>query len=103
MLFRSVLGEVVHVDRFGNLVTNIDRATAERFASRGPIEISVASQTIGRLVETYSDLVGHEVGALFGSTEHLEIAANATSAAVRLGVAHRAPVRITHVRTNDTL
>ncbi|MDA1093683.1 MAG: SAM-dependent chlorinase/fluorinase [Acidobacteria bacterium] len=98
-----VLGEVVHVDRFGNLVTNIDRATAERFASRGAIEITVASQTIGRLVETYSDLLGHEVGALFGSTEYLEIAANATSAAVRLGVAHRAPVRITHVRSNDTL
>src|SRR5918999_2718076 len=37
-------GEVLRVDRFGNLVTNIDRRTFERFAEGGGIEIVAGTQ-----------------------------------------------------------
>lgn len=90
-----VAGEVLRVDRFGNLVTNIDRATVEQFAARGAIEITVAGHAVGHLVDTYADIAEHEVCALFGSTDHLEIAANAASAVARLDVAHGARVEIT--------
>lgn len=91
----GVVGEVVRIDRFGNLVTNIDRATVEKFAAHGAIDITVARHTVGRLVDTYTDIAVHEVCALYGGTDHLEIAANATSAVARLGVAHGARVQIT--------
>jgi S-adenosylmethionine hydrolase len=86
-----VHGEIVRIDRFGNVVTNIDRKTAEKFAA-GPLQISVGSHSIARLVSTYSDIATGELGALFGSTDHLEFAAHAASAAEVLGVQVGDPV-----------
>ena len=89
-----ITGEVLLIDRFGNLVTNIDRKTFDRLAQSGSIQIDVAGVAIGRLVETYADIGTDEVCALFGSTEHLEFAANSVSAAEQLGVSRGAPVLV---------
>lgn len=78
-------GVIVRIDRFGNVVTNIDRKAAERYGA-GPLQITVGSHSIGRLVSTYSDIATGDLGALFGSTDHLEFAAHAASAAEVLGV-----------------
>jgi S-adenosylmethionine hydrolase len=87
-----VVGEVLRVDRFGNLVTNIDRRTFERLA--GPLDIRVGDRDVTKVVTTYADISANEVGALFGSTEHLEIAANGASAADRLAAGRGARVTV---------
>ncbi len=89
-----ITGEVLRVDHFGNLVTNINRRAFERLAQIGTIQIAAGAHDIGRLVETYADIGGDEVCALFGSTDHLEFAANSTSAAERLGLNRGAPVTV---------
>jgi S-adenosyl-L-methionine hydrolase (adenosine-forming) len=88
-------GSVVRVDRFGNVVTNLDRRSCERLAdgTRG-LQLTVRGQSIARLVSTYSDIAPGEIGALFGSTDHLECAAHAASAAEQLGVAVGDPVEL---------
>ena len=90
-----VSGAVMRVDRFGNLVTNIDRKTFEKFGREGALQIAAGSAVVGRLVATYSEMRPGEVCALFGSTDHLELAANAGSAAQMLGLERGAAVRIT--------
>lgn len=92
---RAVSGEVLRIDRFGNLVTNIDRKMFERLAQAGPIQIRAGQHTVERLVPTYADIGTEEICALFGSTDHLEIAANAASAADRLGLGRGAKVAVT--------
>jgi S-adenosylmethionine hydrolase len=87
-----VVGEVLRVDRFGNLVTNIDRRIFERLA--GPLDIRVGDHDVTKVVTTYADIAANEVGALFGSTEHLEIAANGASAADRLALGRGARVTV---------
>jgi S-adenosylmethionine hydrolase len=87
-------GEVLRVDRFGNLVTNIDRKLFDRFAHANGIEISAASHRIGRVVATYAEAAPEEVCALFGSTDHLEIAVNAGNASERLNLSRGSPVTI---------
>ncbi len=91
----SIAGAVVHIDRFGNAVTNVDRRHFERLAAAGGIDIEVEGYVVGRLVETYADIEPGEVCALFGSTDHLEFAANAASAGERLDLQVGATVRIT--------
>ena len=76
---------IVRIDRFGNVVTNLDRRTCEKFAN-GAVQVTVAGRTIARIVSTYSEIATGELGALFGSTDHLEFAAHAASAAEVLGV-----------------
>ncbi|HXH06304.1 MAG TPA: SAM-dependent chlorinase/fluorinase [Vicinamibacterales bacterium] len=90
----ALTGQVLLVDRFGNLVTNIDRRTFERFAHDGTIQIEAGPHRIGRLVDTYAEIGGDQVCALFGSSDRLELAANAASAAERLGLGRGAPVVI---------
>lgn len=87
-------GEVLRVDRFGNLVTNIDRKLFDKFTHSNGIEISAATHRIGRVVATYADASANEVCALFGSTDHLEIAVNAGSASDQLSLTRGAPVTI---------
>jgi len=93
----GITGEVLRVDRFGNLITNIDRKTFDKFAageSAGRLEIGVGAHQVGRVVSTYADAAAGEVCALFGSTEHLEIAANGSNAATALHVDRGAPVHV---------
>ena len=89
-----VLGEVLLVDRFGNLITNIDRKLFDKFAHASGIEITAGPHRIGRVVATYAEAAPEEVCALFGSTDHLEIAVNAGSAGVRLDLTRGSPVTI---------
>ena len=92
----AVEGTVIHVDRFGNLVTDITRADAEALASRGQGAVHVQignSQGIG-LRRTYGDVGFRELLAVVGSSGFIEVSANCGSAAALLGVGRRAPVRV---------
>lgn len=90
----QVVGEVLRVDRFGNLMTNIDRRTFERFAGGG-IEIAAGTHAVDKVVATYAEAEAGSVCAVFGSTERLEIAVTGGSAAERLGLGREARITIT--------
>lgn len=85
-------GVVVRVDRFGNLVTNIDRRSFDRFVADRRIHIAVADRPVTNVVATYADADAGSMCALFGSSNHLEIAIAGGSAAERLGLTRGAPV-----------
>ena len=93
-----LLGCVVRVDHFGNVVTNLDRRSCEKFASgQSALQLSVRGQAIARLVSTYADLAPGEIGALYGSTDHLECSAQSANAAEQLGVSVGDPVELRRV------
>jgi hypothetical protein len=84
-------GTVLHVDRFGNLITNFH---CEEFDGirKGPFEISVGLQRVTRLALTFADCEPGELFALAGSSGYIEIAVNQGSAAKQLGCGPGAPV-----------
>lgn len=90
----ELCGEVVRVDRFGNLITNIDRRAFEQFANKQSIAIEVGGKEIPRIVATYAEAPPGELCALFGSTDHLEIAINAGDAAAHLGLSRGAAAKV---------
>lgn len=90
-------GMVLREDRFGNLVTNIDRRTVEAFAQGQGIAVLAGEHPVDRLVATYADMPSDEVCALYGSTDHLELAGNGASAAARLGLGRGAVVQVRRV------
>ena len=90
----ALTGEVVRIDRFGNLITNIDRRTFEQFAGGRSIAVTLGGADIPRLVATYADAPAGELCALFGSTDHLEVAINAGDARATLGLARGAQATI---------
>lgn len=76
----SISGQVIHVDRFGNLITNLDQKfLAETVGERG-CRITMGQVTMHGLVRTYGEGRPNEAVALIGSSGYLEIAVNAGSA-----------------------
>jgi S-adenosylmethionine hydrolase len=92
-----ITGQVLRVDRFGNLVTNIDRKAFEKLTQAGAIQIVAGDRPVARFVSTYTEAAPGEVCALLGSTDQVEIAINAGSAAEGLGLTRGAPVTITKI------
>jgi len=88
---------VVHVDHFGNLITNLTEAELGRLlaASGGdPTEIvAVVEGMVLPLVRTYADVQEGEACALVTSGR-LEVSVNRGSAARVLGASKGAPVRL---------
>jgi S-adenosylmethionine hydrolase len=94
----QMIVEVLRVDHFGNLVTNVDRRTFDRFVNAERIEIVAGTATVGKVVLTYADADPGALCALFGSSEHLEIAVNSGSAAERLGLGRGAKITVSKLQ-----
>lgn len=79
-------GRIIQEDRFGNLITNVDRRTFEKFTARHAFNIDVAGSIVTRVVATYAEIREDEICGLFGSSDHLELAARSARASERLGL-----------------
>jgi len=79
----TVLGEVLYVDRFGNLVTNIPQELL-------PLDTTLRTQVAGREVRgpltAYALAAGGELLTLVGSSGYFEIAVRDGSAAAALEI-----------------
>lgn len=91
----GVRGEVIHVDHFGNLVTNLTRQDIV-FPGR-EVSVSIAGVAPIPLVGTYDEAEVGELLALIGSGGNLEIAVRQGSAAERLVAAPGAAVLVRSV------
>ncbi len=83
-----VEGHVIHVDSFGNLITNIKAADIPE----GDVEVTVADRIMAGFTTTYG--MGSGIIALVGSSGYLEIAARDGNAAQSLHVGRWIPVRV---------
>lgn len=93
----SIHGEVVIVDHFGNLITNISELDLQKSKKRGaPFEVKVGAIDVGPVRRTYSDVKPGEPLALLGSALMLEIAVNAGSAAQTLNAGRGTPVHLSY-------
>lgn len=93
----GITGEVVFIDGFGNLVTNVGRAEIEKhFPSRSAkdFRFEIADEKFAGLSRTYSDGRPGKLLALIGSLDLLEIALNLGNAAEHLSTGKGEKVRV---------
>ena len=94
----ELIGKIVSIDRFGNLMTNIDSISLAAFCESGALrrpQIHIGSFVISDLSNTYSDAAPAAPLALIGSRNYLEIAVNGGNAKKKLQVKKGDPVRLT--------
>ncbi len=78
---------VVHVDHFGNLITDLSRERFEQWCRElghsddQPIAIQIGSHAIEKISRTFSDATPGELLTYFGSSNRLEIAVRNSNAA----------------------
>jgi hypothetical protein len=85
---KTLLGTVVHVDRFGNLVTDLTPDLLSR-----AVTFHVEDSAAGALRRTFSDVPNGGLVAYLGSGGTVEVAVRGGSAARRLGVGLGGTVR----------
>jgi S-adenosylmethionine hydrolase len=88
----DLVGEVIGVDRFGNLTTSVTERDLERLGFVG--EVEVGGRAVAGLSEAYGAVGQGVAGAILGSQGRLEIFVREGSARVVLGLGTGAPVRV---------
>lgn len=81
----ALVGQVIYIDIYGNLVTNINPEQLDDFDT-AKLCIQVGKRELRGLGRTYSDVAPGEIAALIGSPWKLEIARRDGNAAQALGV-----------------
>jgi S-adenosyl-L-methionine hydrolase (adenosine-forming) len=89
----AISGAVVHIDHFGNYITNITEDHLGRFDGP-PLLVRIGSFTMMGLSRTFSDNEQGELLAYIGSTGHLEIAMSRGSACEAVGLPAGAEVTV---------
>ena len=88
---KGMTGHVIHIDRFGNVVTTLSEGHLPREGK--PLTIEIGDRRIDGLSETYA--AEESLVALIGSHGNLEVAVRNGSAAELLGVTVGDEVRVT--------
>ncbi len=89
----GIVGQVIHVDRFGNLVTNISASDLDSWGS--PLRVRLPNgRIIDGLSRTYTDVGDGCALALVGSSNLLEVSINGRDASRELGIARHDAVTL---------
>jgi S-adenosyl-L-methionine hydrolase (adenosine-forming) len=95
---KKFLGKILHVDAFGNLVSNIDEGRFFRFTRGRPFVIHAGRKTIRGLKKGYWEAKKDDPIALFGSGGFLEISVREGNAQKVLKVKRGDPITIANSR-----
>lgn len=93
----SIRGEVIHIDQFGNLITNIPRDLLTAFA-RERVSVSIGRVADIQVVSAYAEVPEGSALAIVGSWDVLEVAVRTGNAAQLLGVPRGTPVTVKTAR-----
>jgi S-adenosylmethionine hydrolase len=81
----SIQGIIQKIDRFGNLITNLNATMLSSLAD-GAWQLEIGSKTVCRLAANYSDVQPGELFAIIGSTGNVEVSINQGSASSEPGI-----------------
>lgn len=80
----SIKGEIIYIDRFGNLISNISKEHLNGFEKR-EFSITIGNRKIEKLSRSYFDAKSKQLLALINSSNFLEISARENRADIVLG------------------
>jgi S-adenosyl-L-methionine hydrolase (adenosine-forming) len=95
---KEIAGNVVRVDHYGNLITNIHRTNVEQIMNllgeKASFTVRVGREFVPRVHSNYSDVEDGEIFVLFNTYGYLEIGINKGAADKLLGLRHDTPIVI---------
>jgi S-adenosylmethionine hydrolase len=78
---REIKGHVIHIDRFGNIITNITPQELSEAATLSGVRVRLGKHEATRLLKHFSEAEKDELFAFFGSAGFLELAVPRLNAA----------------------
>ncbi|MFT3927988.1 MAG: SAM-dependent chlorinase/fluorinase [Myxococcales bacterium] len=93
-------GQVLHVDRYGNLITNLAGSALRELAGVGELQFQILGQQIRVLRDHYAEVAPGALVALVGSGGFLELSVREGSAAQQLGAGRGAEINVSTVKSS---
>ncbi|MDR8392990.1 SAM-dependent chlorinase/fluorinase [Aliifodinibius sp. S!AR15-10] len=87
-------GWIIHIDKFGNLVTNLPDTLIDEVIGERPVKIYVGNMILDELVNTFGAVPEGEPAAYIGSAGMLEIGINKGDAAEMMSVKKGAQISL---------
>jgi hypothetical protein len=69
----KLIGEIIYIDRFGNLISNIGKNIFDKFVNKNYYQIIFKDKKIDKISKSYSHVKKGSILATFGSFNRLEI------------------------------
>ncbi|MFA4911928.1 MAG: SAM-dependent chlorinase/fluorinase [Desulfobacteria bacterium] len=91
-----IKGVILHVDRFGNLISNIPEVLFRELVGKGMHEISIGGEVLGDIKGSYSEVKEEQALALFGSSGYLEISVRGQDAREKLKLNKGSEVKVVY-------
>jgi len=91
----QISGNVIRVDHYGNLITNIDRDVFETLNKTNHFSVVFGREQTNRIHEGYDKTEAGDCFVIFNSSGQLEIGINKGSASELLGLGYDSPISIT--------
>lgn len=82
----TIGGNVIHIDHFGNLITNISKEAFEPLRDKREFTVTFRRQNINTIHSNYTSVDEAECAIFFNSLDFLEIAINKGNASQLLGM-----------------
>lgn len=92
----TLMGEVIHIDRFGNLITNIKEQDLPPLDGTDALTIRFEGRILEGVKQSYAQADEGELLAVIGGGGYLEISQNRGNAAMSLGMGPGTPVEVMH-------
>jgi S-adenosylmethionine hydrolase len=99
---QGIQGWVVHVDAFGNCITNISRETFEAIRERRAFKCYAGNAILDRMANTYAQAQPGDDLMLFNSEDALELAINRGNASEMLDIRKGTSVNIVFLDDRQT-
>lgn len=87
-------GWVIHIDKFGNLITNLSASMIENVIGSRSVKIYVGNTILDEIVTTFGSVPEGEPAAFIGSSGMLEVGINKGDAREMLGVQKGAQISL---------
>jgi len=94
---KTLIGQIVYTDNFGNLVSNISSSHFQTFLNNSTqkrFKIKIGNAELDKVAKYYEELPEGSLGAIFGSTNHLEFSIYKESAEEKSGIKPKEKVMI---------
>lgn len=90
----KIIGRIIYIDNYENVITNISRTTFEKTRRGRRFIVAFSIYKIDRVSKSYIDVAKYEALVLFNSSDYLEIAVRQGNASSSLGLYIDTPIII---------
>ncbi len=91
----QISGHVVHIDHYGNLITNINKVDFDILSKEKSITLIIGREKIHTIHDSISEVEPSGIFAIFNVQGQLTIGINVGNASQLLGLRHDSPIQLT--------